>query len=266
MNLKIFAYNILDGFYTSWPSYRHQPERQKAALKVIEKEKPDILVLTEASFAFPSSYAWVQDYQKMFRYPHVAIGRSNDKSGTVILSKYPLKAVDYSINKAPFIRAVISCGQNKITLDVAHPHPDLSDWDKGKFFRSIIRDFQKPYILAGDFNTLSPQDPYDRAKLEKAFGTFSKNSKDAVSHVWGEMRPIKALLEAGLVDTFVSTKKKWTYTIPTKFLSPYNESGIRIDYIFCSDDLKVIDAGVLKNQLTEKASDHYPVYAVLELK
>ena len=43
-------------------------------------------------------------------------------------------------------------------------------------------------------------------------------------------------------------------------------SGIRIDYIFCSTDFKVLDSVIVKNKLTELASDHYPIYSVLEIK
>ena len=57
-----------------------------------------------------------------------------------------------------------------------------------------------------------------------------------------------------------------SFTIPTNLIDKKKESPIRIDYFFTSKDVKVNNAKVIKNELTEKASDHYPIYAILELK
>ena len=39
----------------------------------------------------------------------------------------------------------------------------------------------------------------------------------------------------------------------------------RVDYIFCSKDFKILDSNIIKNKLTEKASDHYPITATVEI-
>ena len=80
-----------------------------------------------------------------------------------------------------------------------------------------------------------------------------------------ECKAIKAVRRVGLQDTFTLLNKKWDYTIPTDVLSKKKESGIRIDYIFCSSDINVLDASIIKNSWTEKASDHYPVTATIEI-
>ncbi|HLC53668.1 MAG TPA: endonuclease/exonuclease/phosphatase family protein, partial [Candidatus Nanoarchaeia archaeon] len=79
---------------------------------------------------------------------------------------------------------------------------------------------------------------------------------------------VKAVRAQGLIDTFIVAGKPWTHTLPTRAydsLQTREESGSRLDYIFCSSDFAVRDAYVVQNELTDRASDHYPVVAVLEL-
>ena len=59
---------------------------------------------------------------------------------------------------------------------------------------------------------------------------------------------------------------KFDFTIPTDLMSKNKNGAIRMDYIFCTEDFNVLDSGIIKNNLTEMVSDHYPVYAVLEVK
>jgi endonuclease/exonuclease/phosphatase family metal-dependent hydrolase len=80
-----------------------------------------------------------------------------------------------------------------------------------------------------------------------------------------DSKAIGALIENKLTDTFKVGGGKWACTVPTDLLSRHKDTGVRIDYIFCSSNFKVVNAGVIKNDLTEKASDHYPIYAVLEI-
>jgi endonuclease/exonuclease/phosphatase family metal-dependent hydrolase len=48
--------------------------------------------------------------------------------------------------------------------------------------------------------------------------------------------------------------------------SKNKDSSVRLDYVFCSNNFEVVDSGIIKNKSTERASDHYPIYAVLDIK
>ena len=40
---------------------------------------------------------------------------------------------------------------------------------------------------------------------------------------------------------------------------------MRVDYCFVSPDVRVLDSYVVKNELSEVASDHYPLVTILDL-
>ncbi len=261
MKLKILEYNILNGFHSEKEPHQYQPKRQKLVQKIVKKENPDIIAITEASFAHSSRHNILQDYAALFNYPHVFIGKHGEKSGTAILSRLPFTPRDYALKNFAFVRVQFEMG---LLLDIVHPHPSVLGIEKAKFIRGVIRDMKAPYVLTGDFNALSPQDTYDKARLLKGFSRFEKERAQPVVEDFLKAEMVNEVIQAGLIDTLLEKKKDWSYTIPTDMLSKDKDSGIRIDFIFCSKDMKVIDAGIIKNKDTERASDHYPVYAILE--
>ena len=73
-------------------------------------------------------------------------------------------------------------------------------------------------------------------------------------------------MKEGLIDTYKSKHLSETnFTMPTDLRSENKDSAVRIDYIFCSGNFKIIDAKIIKKITAEKASDHYPIYSVLEI-
>lgn len=260
-------FNILNGFHSE--SFGNegkpqvfQPERQAAAVEIVRRVNPDILVLCEANFGWPTTISpVVVDYQKVFGYEYYFLGRSGERSGTAILSRFPFQGEDYSMFQRPHVRGHFLAG--RLTLDVVHPHPSLLDIEKEKLFRSVTRDRRDPYILCGDFNALSPQDRYDRAQLVKGFARITDKPEAAVDNMLNS-EAVKHLLDAGLVDTFVRCGKSWEHTVPTDLRSPHKDTAIRMDYILFAGR-KVLDAGVVLGKNVEMASDHRPVYAVLEI-
>ena len=76
---------------------------------------------------------------------------------------------------------------------------------------------------------------------------------------------IATILNNGLKDTFHYKPRAFRYTMPSDMRSTDKDSATRLDYIFCLEKTKVLDAGIIKNAWTEKASDHYPVYATIEI-
>lgn len=278
MKLKIVEYNILDGIHTFDEPPEFQKERLQQIKQVIKSLDPDILVLTEACSAKANNHGVDINYAKEFGFPHSfhAHAVSGKQHGNSILSKYPIvSAENYSVYQRKFGRVQIKVGKKTITFDIVHPHPSLTEIERMQFFKGVIRDMKRPYVLAGDFNTWSAEDIKGR-DLNKIVKTLMQ-----ISH---NMNQNKVLLEEnirgqatcqttnfvksnGLIDTYRAIHKKgFQYTVPTDSCSLDKNAASRIDYIFCSKDFKVLDAGIVKNELTEEASDHYPIYAVLELK
>ena len=271
MKIKVMQYNIRTGFRKTEKPYDYEENRIDFAKQVIKKENPDVLILNEAYFESKNKSGIFMDYQKIFGFSFYVHGNyKRDLSpfwGHALLSKYPIiESLNKSKGLAGLFRTKIKIRGKTINLDIVHisPIPYLSNKKQESFVKKILKDKKENYILTGDFNSLSSQDNYDENEMINAWSKFEKNAKE----VMGEMLKRDAvifILSKGLIDTYKSKNTKFDFSIPTDFLSKDKSSGIRIDYIFCSKNFKVVDSGIIKNELTEKASDHYPIYAILEI-
>lgn len=119
-----------------------------------------------------------------------------------------------------------------------HSHPEALRVAQVEAILEHLQRCPFPHLLLGDFNDLSPADPGAPAERSEA---------------------ILRLFKAGYVDAFEKAER-FQGTIPTP--NPTH----RIDFIFLSPELapRLRAAGILRNPLTEVASDHYPVWAELE--
>lgn len=276
MRFKVMYYNVWHGFHSEWRQqephipFVFYPKRLAAAKQAVSDESPDILVLGEACFGNPffeksSGKTIYLNYQKEFGFPHHEyVPKGDYEWGTALLSTFGIaSAENLTTPNRTFVRAKIV--SPSISLDVAHPHPDLSENEKAELLTNMVLREKECYLLVGDFNALSNEDAYNREQLIGAFTRII--GRAAYQKVPDMLRcaAIKAVRSAGLTDTFRAIHKEFNYTIPTDLLSKDKSSGIRIDYIFCSPDFKIRNAYIVKNRFTEQASDHYPVVAVLEL-
>lgn len=268
MKIKVITYNIKNGFFDRDENDKLilNKKRQEVAQKIIKKENPEILIITEADFAERKYNP--QNYKRIFKYLH---GVFVDKSlkergfGIGILSKYPIiESCKYALKKSRWIRTSIKIKDKIIHIDAIHPNPLNTITEKISLFKKALKNKKHPYILAGDFNSISPEDKYDKNKLLKGFIRRFNNEREAKEVVNKILKKetIRLILKEGLIDTYKKKNKKWDYTYHTKLSG---NSYMRIDYIFCSDDIKIVDSGIIKNILTEKASDHYPIFAILEI-
>ncbi len=237
-------YNIRHGFHTGKNPFTLQNERVEAAKKAVENQKPDILALTEACFGHKNKYGIHMNYQKVFDYPYYYHAPSINQGyewGTAILSRYPIVARNLTDTWKMMLKAQIDVKGETINVGVTHQAPKVKGNEKEEFFEKHLKDFQIPYILAGDFNSISPQDPYDRTKLIRGFKTFTKEPEKVVDAMLNDPT-IPYLLSQGLIDTYRQRRQSFGFTVPTDSLSSNKDSGIRLDYIFCSLDFKVKNA------------------------
>ncbi len=275
MEIKIIAFNILKGFYYKDKKglYKHDLKRQEIAKKVIENENPDILILTEANFIKTKPPRKpCQDYKKIFNYRYGIFGCDANKEndwGVGILSRYPIiESHDYTTKHSRFVRAFIKIKNKRLMVDGVHPDPYHNEYQRMQWFKTVIRDRKLPYVIGGDFNAFSKSDNYDKKRLIKAFrNNFKPEDKYKAKEIVEQIltgKTISFLLKEKLIDTFKKKNRKWDYSYHTPLIGT-NPDYSRIDYIFCSKDIRVLESGIIKNQLTDKASDHYPIYAILKI-
>lgn len=270
MKIKLMQFNIRTGFRITNKPYSFEGNRLEYAKKLVEKENPDILTINEAYFETKNN-GILMDYKKIFNYPYYAHGNYKKGEcpfwGSAVLSKFPIVSLNNkNVGLTGYLRIKIKLDKKIINLDLAHiaPIPLLTSKEQEKGIKNILNKPKKNYLLVGDFNSLSSLDNYDSKKL---INSWKKIDPDAQKNVIEMLKrdALRFALSTGLKDTYKEKNKKFGFTIPTNFLSKDKSTGVRIDYILCSKEFKVIDSGIIKNNLSENASDHYPIYAILEI-
>lgn len=255
--IKIMNYNILHGFHNINPPFQLEEKRLEAAKKIISKENPDILILTEACYGGPNPFNINMDYKKIFNYLYGYFGKWGENEwGNFLLSKYPIQCKTIPFGERTALRSRISIDNKKIYLDIIHPHPKWTEDKKIELTKPILKKIKEPYFLIGDFNSISDEDFYDRKTLIKGYMKFDKTPTQSVDKIL-ERKFIPYIKSVGLKDTF--DKSSRNYTVPTGIYGKGKSSAMRMDFIFASPEIKSLETKVIKNKLTEYASDHYPI-------
>ena len=265
MKIKVLQYNILNGLCSEEKPYALDVNRKDAFLETVISEDPDILTICEASCR--SFVRKSENYESSIEEMLQADNNGNKFRGTpAVITRFDVEHKNMSENFRKFIRAEVCIENRKIHLDVVHPRPELDERCRNEFFSKAIKSGNKPYILSGDFNSLSPQDSYNLEKLTRGYQRFmgEEAGKKKVEDII-KMDAMRPLFSECLIDTYKKIRMNGDFTVPTDWRNKNKDSAVRLDYIFCSNDFKIIDAGIIKNKLTENASDHYPTYAVLEI-
>ncbi len=235
-------------------------------IDVVKKESPDYLTINEANTFASDDNKVLKDFASKtgFKYFELALSGEYDYH-VAALSKYPLKQVH---KLQPLMRAcvisVIETEFGEISIASLHLTPYTEDLRHPEI--DLILDYQsksKNRILMGDMNSLSPDDNYNPNIVKdfnemqfKKFMTDGKLRFDAISKI----------LSHGYVDSAVELGKNKEYTAPTSINEYSAHSNMRLDYVFISETLveHLQNYRVVKNELSNKASDHYPV--VVELR
>lgn len=282
MQLTIMTYNIERGFHSQ--NHVLEQERMHAAQRAVREVHPDFLALTEACYGGKNSQGILINYQDIFGFPYGCFGGypffgpgRGDEGGNCLLSQIPLQAEAIFLAHKGAVRAEIPLQERVLTLDVIHPSSSVDDEEKIKTLQPLISTRKNPYLLTGDFNTVHPEDQYDWNQLVidlKSYNPGMGAAERTVSN-WQRAEFVSWLLRLGLRDAFPTHRRE--STVPTqrtvqtsmqevqKNTSSGTPSGVRLDFFFVSPEVEAIDCFVLKNQYTERASDHYPIVGIFSV-
>ena len=183
-----------------------------------------------------------------------------------VFSTHPFKEVH---RIEPLMRAcIVTTIETKLgLLSIAGLH--LTPHSEDLRHREVDRilNFQKSYtyrMLLGDMNALSMHDSYSQEFVRdlnktqlKKFSTHGRLRFDVIEKISAE----------GYHDAALHLGGNTEHTVPTPVNRDASHSAMRLDYIFVSETLlpAITDYAVIKNELTDVASDHYPVLANLNL-
>jgi len=257
-SLKIISYNIFD-------SFRGDTLVKNLFAEVITKEQPDIIALQEVKGYSEKS---LNDFAKSLGMQYSALQRGKGHS-VALISKYPISNVK-KITKNMF-HGYMYANILGYHIVVAHLAP-FTYMERNKEMDALIaflNTLQKEdkVLVMGDLNAMSPADKKDYGTEKIA---LMKASEARNAHIRnlnnGEIdySAMQKIIDAGYFDTWRRFNKKFEKSAPTSIKKHNNYT--RIDYILANKTLKKVclKAYMIKNELTEKISDHYP--QVLELK
>lgn len=269
MKLKVMTYNVAGGrdYSGELPAKTVRPE---ACASAIAAYSPDIVGLNEIDFNHPRSgnrhlaaeiaAATGIPYENRFGRA-TELGRPGARgsygnaflSKHVILSSEALQVPDPEDKSEPTYYETRGVFRNVILvegkeIEVIVTHFGLAKSERAetmKMLTKFIKERTRPIIVMGDFNV------WDKA----------------VKPEDNRIAEIKELYEL-LTDTFEVYPDQEATTFPTRFdMTNLVEreinggKGIRIDYIFVSEEFKTLKAEIPQY----KFSDHYPYYVELEL-
>jgi len=262
------TYNIERGFHSK--DHVLERERLEAVQEVVKEVNPEVLSLVEAWYGGDNSKGIFMDYKKLFGFPYCCFGpflevghKKEDVGGNCLLSKISMDAKPFSLAYKGAVRGEFELEDRLLMVDVVHPSYSVSDVEKINTLSPLISTRKSPYIVTGDFNTLYPGEEYDWDELTKDLTRFDSKLGEQIIENWKKADLVSWLMRLGLRDAFPVERRE--STLPTSYVHSTPRTGVRMDFFFVSENVKVIDAYVLKNRHTEIASDHYPIIGVFEV-
>lgn len=250
------TYNILDG----------SEDRLNLIAQIVNQENPDIFTLNEANGFNLNDNERLKLFGAMTKTPyyHLALSGKHDYH-VAIYSKLPPVSVEeiHPLTRAG-IRLVVNSSIGEIAIVGTHlsPYSEADRIPEIDLILSSLNSFSNQIIL-GDLNSLANTDNYQQDQIIPSF-TSSQIRKftDTKQLLFDVVNRIK---HHGYIDTGLASQSEMINTVPTNSNKDTSHSKLRLDYIFTSDPLskKVTNYRVVKNAMTELASDHYPV--VLDL-
>jgi exodeoxyribonuclease-3 len=254
--MKLMTYNILNG----------AQEQFETIIQVVNGQAPDFLTINETNGFDLNDNQTLREFAGKTGFPYFDLALCGDGADyhVAVLSKYPFEHIKHLDGFARAAIAVtLKADLGTMSIIGAHltPYTEAARLDE---IDAIIA-YQKPFanrVIMGDLNSLSPADNYDPTMI------FAFNAMQTKKFTAKERLLFDAttkLIAAGYVDPAVLTSQQTIYTAPTNINEFRAHSNMRLDYILLSESLnnKLTDYTVVKNSVTNEASDHYPV--VVEL-
>jgi len=259
--MKVMSYNTLFAGFDGGDNRRFA-----AQLELITGINPDILLLQEAKNFTANGASLLFEMEKCIKMRGFIAPAPHTGQNTGIFIKGDIEPITAEIDSTHFHHAIMILKVNvpgfvkHVTLISAHLCP----------FGPHIRLREVSYLinhaaaneltlLAGDFNSVSPYDrepqvgellAHFRARYVKPDGSID-NSVMAV------------LYQAGYVDIAHKLGKHHIPTVPTASFKGAEFVPFRSDYILTTSAFSKYakSYAVVQNDLTDYASDHYPVIA-----
>lgn len=268
--LKIISYNVYNGMKLD------ESEGKQKYIDWAKAQDADIIAWQEMNFftrekleKFAASYG--------HKYA-VLLKESPDDPAffpVAITSKYPIVNVNKVVDNLWHGALFADVGNYHFVITHMNPFWTTKRIDEINLIIDSIKYSRDPngkWIIAGDLNSFSPADKpdYDKSTLLEDIKEKQKKRPILDNLVNGQLSYTvqQNLLDAGYIDALKIKHKEFISTAPTKVFYDQASVPLRYDYIYVSPPLKdnVIDVQVIKDDFTDKYSDHYPVQMIIKNK
>lgn len=266
--LKIISYNVYNGMKLD------ESEGKQKYIDWAKAQDADIIAWQEMNFftrekleKFAASYG--------HKYA-VLLKESPDDPAffpVAITSKYPIVNVNKVVDNLWHGALFADVGNYHFVITHMNPFWTAKRIDEINLIIDSIKYSRDPngkWIIAGDLNSFSPADKpdYDKSTLLEDIKEKQKKRPILDNLVNGQLSYTvqQNLLDADYIDALKIKHKEFISTAPTKVFYDQASVPLRYDYIYVSPPLKenVIDVKVLKDDFTDKYSDHYPVQMIIK--
>ncbi len=264
----LLNYNVYEGF--------QKDSLQKVKFKDWVKQfNPDVVTFQELN---GFTYTSLEELGRSYGHPYVVLQK--DWGYPVgMTSKYPITDIEKRSDDFTFGYIYARIMDYNIFLIHLNPfqYPKRYIQINSVLAQAARIPNKEKIIILGDLNSLSPVDSsiYDVPDRLKNAAKFEKvrNGMYDDNYILNNGRfdysVIGSLYNAGYYDAFQLKNKEFDHTYSTEKYS-FREGAfgkkIRIDYIWLNKTLskKCISLNIIKDEVTESLSDHYPL--IIELK
>ncbi|MDH6214952.1 endonuclease/exonuclease/phosphatase family protein [Streptomyces pseudovenezuelae] len=151
----------------------------RSLVSVLRREQPDIVFVEECEYTCQDTLEGTFGTE----YPYRQAVRAGGSTGSIILSRFPLRATDKVPGTMGMPGAVAEVRGESVRLQLAHPMPPLPGqvdvWQRelGRLRDVAAADRDVPTILAGDFNASQ-----DHAAFRDILGTGLRDAARLAGH------------------------------------------------------------------------------------
>lgn len=254
--LKIISYNLFRGAQATMDEL----------ISFLKQEDPDVICLQEINEWHINDFEmlmYVADRTGMRTYVY---GDSNTDYKLATLSKHPI--ITTSVYKNNIWHSLIDCsievkGRVLRVVNVhLNPHAESSRAIEIEHLLSQLSE-DTPTIIVGDFNSISREDNYPENLLSKLkTAGIDKFSDSELLYDTTDL-----LKEANYID-MAADLSTITNTVPTTYNTDKNHLvPLRLDYAYSNRALhdSIANVSVIKSDLTNQISDHYPLSITIQL-
>lgn len=245
--------------------------RAEAQIGLINEAGPDVFLMQEARGFDAHGGAWLYSLEERIGMRGFLAVAPRTGQNVAIFIREPLKPLSFEADGDHFHHALatLKVAAPGIELPLTFVSADLCP--NGRQIRrreaaylAVQAAPDRLTLLTGDFNSASPHDPepHDWAELAS-----HHRARYIADDLVGIDRSVLAYLETGgWVDLGHRLDPNNTPTVPTAAYRNVEFATMRCDYLLASATLSKAARRyeVIRNDITDMASDHYPVLVTFE--